>query len=281
MQTGLSGVGAEVTRLDHGSLECIKVDRVALALTSEKFDLVTLVHVETSSGIVNPIEEIGRLVADTDAIYFVDTACSAGAMKVETDAWRIDVGVTGSHKCLSAVPGLAVITLSDKAWQRLSQSSSMGSYFEFRQWWENCVVRPTTPPFTQPTTLVLALREALLEISRNGMETWWQKHTSSADAFMRAMRDAGFVMLLDESQAKGQRSLYSDTVMAIRYPARITDEMFRRVMIEEYGIFVIGNVGEFAGSSFRVGLMSPAQLNPINMFGSIAAFQKVSEKIAS
>ncbi|HME21196.1 MAG TPA: aminotransferase class V-fold PLP-dependent enzyme [Acetobacteraceae bacterium] len=268
--------GAVVTRIDHGALEPVSVPRVADALATGSYDLVTVVHVETSSGIVNPVAEIGKLVASTDAIFFVDTACSAGAMKVDSDAWGIDVQVTGSHKCLSAVPGLAIVTISEKAWRRLARPRAMGTYFEFTQWWDSAVVRPVTPPFTQPTTLVLALRAALIEITSQGMESWWSTHTTVADEFMRAMRSAGFSFLVDGSATSSDRASYSDTVMAIRYPDHVSEVKFRRVLLDDFGIFVIGNVGEFAGSSFRVGLMSPPQMQAVNLYGAVAVFSQAA-----
>jgi alanine-glyoxylate transaminase/serine-glyoxylate transaminase/serine-pyruvate transaminase len=262
--------------LAYGALEPIDVNRVAEVLSGRHFDLVTLVHVETNSGIVNPVAEIGRLVAPTDALFFVDTACSAGAMPVETDAWGIDVQTTGSHKCLSSAPGLAIVTASAKAWDRLRSDTSMGSYFDFRTWWTHCVERPSVPPFTQPTTLVLALRAALQEIGAVPVERWWEMHRDIADRFMREVRELGFRLLLDESSVAGRRDVYSDTVMAIRYPNHISDVKFRKLLLENYGIFVIGNIGGFAGKSFRVGLMSPPQLHATSVFGALNALRETA-----
>lgn len=104
---------AKVTRLTHGLIEPIDIQRVADALKADHYDMVTLVHVETNSGIVNPVQEVGRLVANTPTLFFVDSACSAGAMQIETDRWNVDIQTTGSHKCLASIPGLAIISLSD------------------------------------------------------------------------------------------------------------------------------------------------------------------------
>lgn len=264
--------GAKVTFLGHGPLDVVDVERVADALRRDRFDIVTLVHVETNAGIVNPVAEIGALVAQTDALFFVDTACSAGAMKVETDLWNIDIQTTGSHKCLSSVPGLAILTVSDKAWDRQAGERA-GFYSDLRQWWANTVDRDALPPFTQPTTLVLALRQALLEIVAFGIENWWRHHAEVANRFMDGMRDAGFRMLLDDAPYDHERASYSDTVIAVRHPPNVGDEAFRALMLDQFGIFVIGNVGDYAGKSFRVGLMSPPQLDPANLARATGAFQ--------
>jgi len=237
---------------------------------------VTVVHVETDSRLVNPIAEIGRLVASTNTLFSVDTACSAGAMPVETDAWGVDIQTTGSHECLVSVPGLAIVAASAKAWDRLRPNRAMGSYFDFRTWWAHTVERPVVPPFTQPTTLVLALRAALLEIDAFSPERWWQIHRDIADRFIDEVRGLGFRLLIDESPIANQRDFYSDTVMAVRYPDHISDAKFRKFLFERYGIFVIGNIGEFAGKSFRVGLMSPPQMNAVNLFGTLLALREAA-----
>ena len=256
--------GAAVQTLEHGPLDALDLDRIEQTLRENRFDIVAVVHVETNSGIVNPIEAIGKLVAKTDALYFVDTACSAGALPVHTDDWQIDVQTTGSHKCLASIPGLAVVTVSEKAWGRI-KSGRMGAYFDFRRWWQSTVERTATPPFTQPTTLVLALRQSLLEITSGGMEIWWARHAKVATRFMDDMRAAGFRMLLDQAPQQHPRSAYSDTVIALTYPEGIADATFRKTLLEDSGIFVIGNVGAYAGRSFRVGLMSPPQLDDSNL----------------
>ncbi|VTU45880.1 Purine catabolism protein PucG (plasmid) [Variovorax sp. SRS16] len=272
--------GAVVQTLDHGPLEALELDRIRDKLRAERFDIVAVVHVETNSGIVNPIEAIGKLVAQTDALYFVDTACSAGAIPVETDRWHIDVQTTGSHKCLASIPGLAVLTVSDKAWGRM-KSARMGAYFDFRRWWQSTVERSVTPPFTQPTTLVLALRQALLEITEGGMENWWARHAAVGTRFMDDMRAAGFRMLLDEASTPHPRHAFSDTVIAMTYPEGVADAAFRHTLLEDSGIFVIGNVGAYAGRSFRVGLMSPPQLDERNLQATMAAIQAATLSLAA
>lgn len=268
--------GATVTRLVHGVLDPIELQRVADALRQETFDLTTLVHVETNSGLVNPVREVGELVSRTDGLYFVDTACSAGAIELETDRWHIDIQTTGSHKCLAAVPGLAVVSVSPKAWDRLLNGPAVGAYFGFGELWKHSIERAQTPPFTQPTTLVLALRASLDQICRFGIEAWWAAHHTLASGFMDELRAAGFAMLIDESPVSGRREAYSNTVIAVRYPPGVSDEAFRRILLDEFGIFVIGNVGEFAGRSFRVGLMSPAQMEAISVVGTVEALRRTA-----
>jgi alanine-glyoxylate transaminase/serine-glyoxylate transaminase/serine-pyruvate transaminase len=265
--------GAFVTRVVSDLITPIDSESVAAALEKDAYDLVTLVHVETNTGIVNPVESIGRIVTASDALFFVDGACSIGAMPYETDAWGIDISTTGSHKCLNSVPGLAIISISEKAWKRLPNSGHMGSYFDLRSWWRATIERAEVPPFTQPTTLVYALREALKELEVFGIEDWWQEHRKVADNVMTEMRNAGFSFLLDRGPAAGARESYSDTVLAVEYPEAVSDSIFRDLLMDDFGLFVIGNIGEFASRSFRIGLMSPPQLDPANLSFALKSFK--------
>ncbi|MBM3541745.1 MAG: alanine--glyoxylate aminotransferase family protein [Alphaproteobacteria bacterium] len=270
--------GAEIAWVRGIPLAPIDPDAVAAALRADPgIDLVSIVHVETSSGVVNPIAAIGRAVREHGALYYVDAACSAGAVPYDTDGWHVDIGVTGSHKCLASVPGLAVLTLSDRAYARLAKGEvrPRSNYFDLRRWIATTLERVETPPFTQPTGLILALLAALREIEARG-EGRFAAHRDTAIRFMGGVRAAGLGMVLDRGPAHNDREAYSDTVMAVEYPRGTTDAAFRGALFEDHGIAVIGNIGEFAGRSFRVGLMSASQLEPKAVQTTLDAIGAVS-----
>lgn len=265
--------GGIVTRLAFDYLSPVDANQVREALQRTAFDLVTAVHVETNAGIVNPIEAIGAAVAPTGALFFVDTACSAGAQRVETDLWNIDVGVTGSHKCLASVPGLTVLTLSDKALHALPAEPRMGKFFSLHELLRHTNDRPETPPFTQSPPLIYALRESLRMICATGIEQWWSIHEQVRDLFIAQLRDAGFKLLPDFGPYAEIGELQACGVIAVAYPEGVDDIRFRQILYRDFGIFVIGNVGIYAGRSFRVGLMSPPQLEAVNVYGAVSAFE--------
>lgn len=267
--------GAEVVWVRGDALAPVDPDVVASALKrGTGFDLVTVVHVETSSGVVNPVDAIGRMVREHGALYFVDSACSAGAMQYDTDGWLIDIGVTGSHKCLASVPGLAVASLSDRAFAALErrEGKPRSNYFDLKRWVETTLERHAVPPFTQPVSLILALRAALEELDAAG-DARFEVHRDAATDFMGSLREGGLRMVLDRGPAHNNRDAYSDTVLAVEYPSGVTDSAFRSGMLGEHGIAVIGNVGDFAGRSFRVGLMSASQLEPANRERTLGAIR--------
>jgi len=272
--------GAEVTWVRGDPLAPIDPAAVRGALENgPAFDLVSVVHVETNTGVVNPVAALGRLVRQAGGLFFVDAACSAGAMPYETDAWHIDVGVTGSHKCLASVPGLAIVTLSDRAQAALQRQGPAGrsNYYDLLQWTEATVVRREPPPFTQPVSLLLALRASLQDLEERG-ETRHQTVHAAATAFMDGVRQAGLRMVLDAGAARHDRAAYSDTVQAVEYADGMDDARFRNLLLEDFGIYVIGNLGHLSGRSFRVGLMSPSQVEPTNLYGTLHAIGAVSRQ---
>ena len=275
--------GAKVDWVRGHALAPVSGDAVARALRAHpESELVTIVHVETNTGVANPVEEIGALVAGHGALYYVDTACSAGAMPLETDAWGIDVGITGSHKCLCSVPGLAVVSVSERAWARAAEVSRAGSYFDFRALHANTVARADVPPFTQPTGLFRALHAALSELEEIGREAWFERHRRAGARFRAGVRETGLAMLAEEGPGAGHNldGALSDTVMAVRLPRGADLERFRRALADEFGIYVLGNLGAFAGCSFRVGLMSPPQLEDRSLCATLDAIPRALERAA-
>jgi alanine-glyoxylate transaminase/serine-glyoxylate transaminase/serine-pyruvate transaminase len=274
--------GGSVTWLSADSRTSLDPESVsALLAEGGPFDIVTVVHVETNTGIVNPIELIGPLTRSHGALFLVDTACSAGGMPISTDAWGIDIGVTGSHKCLCAVSGLAIVTLSEHAWDKLAaRKGARGEISsDFRTIYEHTIAPRTTPPFTQPTTLFYALHAALAELNQIGKEQWFKMHQEAATLFSERMRDLGFRMVLDADGKANAAPLQSYTVMAVEYPKGVADEVFRRILLEDMGIFILGNLGRLAGQSFRLGLMSPPQLARRNLLGVMAAIEETAARL--
>ena len=265
--------GANVTRLSFKGLDPVDPAAIAGELLGQTFDLVTLVHVETNTGIVNPVAAVGELLRDSPALFFVDTACSAGAIPVLTDAWGIDIGVAGSHKCLASIPGLAVMTLSARAMTRIDQLQRMGSMFNVGEIIANTQKRRVTPPITQPTTLVHALHCSLSQLLDAGLEQWWSRHVTVARYLRGRLRALGLSLLLEVASGKEDADTHSVSVIAVNYPEGIADVAFRQMLLDEHGIFVIGNVGDQAGKSFRIGLMSPPQMRPENIERLVLAIE--------
>jgi len=274
---GATAHGARAVKIEGPIMEPIDPALVAAALEAHPdAKIVTMVHIETNAGIVNPVDAVGRLVAKTGAVFLVDTACSAGAIPVETDAWSIDVSVTGAHKTLGGLPGLAVLTVSDKAWAKIGRVSRQAfpGHFNLRRLFDANVRRGAPPGYTQPTSLVQALRASLDEIECFGVDNWFAEHERVAKMMRADLRAAGFAIISDEARRAAGQPLdagLAPSVITVAYPAGIDGAQFRKSLEQDYGIFVIGNVGELKDRSFRIGLMSPVQMHASSLRTTLAA----------
>ncbi|TPL00763.1 MULTISPECIES: aminotransferase class V-fold PLP-dependent enzyme [unclassified Mesorhizobium] len=267
--------GAKVTRLSFNGLAPVDPETVRSALNKDHYDIVTMTQVETNGGMLNPTQEVGEIVSKTDALFLLDTACSVGAVELQTDEWNVDVSSTGAHKCLGGIPGLAIVTFSDKAWRYMEKLPVQAGYFNAKTWWRQTMDRNFEVSFTPPAQLVMALRESLLEINEIGLEDYWQLHKEVADEVLDRFAQMDIHHIMDKGPAANQRQAYSNTVLAMALPGSMEVESFRLRLLENYGIFVGGNISEQRGTSFRLGLMTFAQMDRVNLYGTLGCMEEV------
>lgn len=249
--------GAVPTVLEVPWGKCIKPDKVKAALKECDYKAVTVTHVETSTGVVNPIKEIGEIVKEySDAFYIVDTVCSLGGMEVRVDDWNIDICASGSQKCIGVPPGLALLSVSDEALKFLEKRKSSVNFWygDLRNWLP--VMRDPSQYFATPAVnMIYALSEALKILLNEGLEQRFRRHHILAEAFRTAM-DALNIKLVAE------REYSADTVTAAYYPENIEDATFRSEM-KRRGIVVASTLGPLKGKGFRVGHMGNVSQNDI------------------
>jgi aspartate aminotransferase-like enzyme len=243
----------------------VKPEQVKEALMEDYYKAVTVTHVETSTGVANPIKEIGEVVKKhSDAFYIVDTVCSLGGMEVRVDEWGIDVCVSGSQKCLGVPPGLALIAISGKVLEFLERRERpVGSWYgSFKNWLP--VMRDPTKYFATPAVnMVYALNEALKIVVEEGLENRFRRHHVLAEAFRAAMEALNLKLVAERENA-------ADTVSAIYYPENVEDNQFRNEM-KKRGITVASTLGPLKGKGFRVGHMGNVNQNDI--FATITAIE--------
>ena len=237
--------------------EAVKPDMVKDALERNDYKAVTVVHVDTSTGVANPIREISQVVKNySDALCIVDTVCSLGGMEVRVDDWKIDICLTGSQKCLGVPPGLALLVVREEAMKLLeTRRNPINFYYgDFKNWLP--IMREPSKYFaTPPVNMVYALSEALKPVLEEGLEKRFRKHYLFAEA-LRAAIDALNLKIVAE------REYASNTITAIHYPEEVEDQAFRRGM-KECGVVVAGGLGPLSGKGFRIGHMGNVNLNDI------------------
>jgi aspartate aminotransferase-like enzyme len=231
---------------------------------------VTLVHNETSSGIKNPAKEVGRIAKKHDALFLMDGITSIGGDVVEADAWGADVAIVGSQKCLAAPAGLAGISVSSRAWERLCKNPPF--YLDLAAYKKSAAGVPMETPFTPAVPLFLALREACLIIEEEGMANRIERHKNMAQA-VRAAANAWGLSLFPKIDAKHE---YSNTVTAIAYPEGVKDNEMRAI-VKKMGIVIAGGQDHLKGKIFRIGNMGAVSAPEI--LATIAAVQHALVKL--
>jgi alanine-glyoxylate transaminase / serine-glyoxylate transaminase / serine-pyruvate transaminase len=242
--------GAEVVALEEPWGRVIPAERVADALREHPDTrLVALVHAETSTGAWQPLEEIGRLVAGTEALLLVDAVTSLGGVPLEVDAWHLDVLYSGTQKCLSVPPGLAPITFSSKAEEVIDRRRApVRSWYldvsAVRRWWGS----ERAYHHTAPISALLGLHEGLRRVVDEGLERRWARHLEVGRLFQEHLEDRDATLLAQEGHRLPQLTSFA-------WPDGIEEGTLRAALLERHGIEVGGGLGELAGRAWRVGLM--------------------------
>jgi aspartate aminotransferase-like enzyme len=249
--------GAVPTVIEADWGQSVKPEKVKDALKEGDYKAVTVTHVETSTGIANPIKEIGEIVKEhSSAFYIVDTVCSLCGMEVRTDDWNIDFCVSGSQKCLGLPPGLAILSVSNEALDFLeTRKTPVNFWYGDLKNWLPIMLDPSKYFATPPVNMIYALSEALKLVLSEGLEERFRRHHFLAEAFRSALEAIGINLVAD-------RKCAADTLTAAYYPEDIEDTSFRNAM-RRRGIVVTATLGPLKGKGFRVGHMGNVNQNDI------------------
>ncbi len=236
--------GADVQSLRYEWGETPQPDDLREKLAETGAETVVLVHSETSTGVVADVEALGRVAAEAGALTVVDAVSSLGAVPLETDAWGLDVVVAGSQKALMTPPGLSVVTVSPKAWERAGSSTTPRFYFD----WEKLrkALEAGSTPFTPAVSVVVALDTALGLLLEEGLENAFARHA----ALGRACREGAKAMGLELFSPDEERSA---VVTAILTPEGVNAKELVLALRDRFGITVAGGHGELGERMFRIG----------------------------
>jgi len=240
----LSRYGAEITRLDVEWGRAVDPADVERALGAGRFDLVAVVHAETSTGVLNPVRDVARLARAHDALTIVDAVTSLGAMPLDAGAWQIDACYSCSQKGLGAPSGLSPVVFSPRALERRVTCRSF--YFDLSLIEDYWLRRKYHHTISAP--LVYALSAALDEVLEEGLEPRWQRHERIHQALSSAMKPLGLSFLPPD----GER-LWS--LNAVRVPAGVDDTAVRACLLQRHHIEIGAGLGPLAGKIWRIGLM--------------------------
>lgn len=236
--------GAEVTRVEGEWGRAIDVEAVGLALADARPEVVTIVHAETSTGVLNPVRDVAALARQHDALVIVDAVTSLGGMPLDVGGWGLDVVYSCSQKCLGAPSGLAPIVFSPRALER--RVSSRSFYFDVALLEDYWVRRKYH--HTMSASLIFALREAVMAVEDEGLAARWQRHERNHRALAAGLAASGLSLLPPEPERLW-------TLNAIGVPPGVDDARARKHLLTRFNMEVGAGLGPLAGKIFRVGLM--------------------------
>jgi aspartate aminotransferase-like enzyme len=242
--------GVDARRVDVTWGRAVDPDLVRDEIAKEKgkdaAKAILLTHNETSTGVLNPLKEISEVVRDAGKLFIVDSISGAGACELALDEWGIDVLVSASQKAWGAPPGIAIITMSPRAWKAYDRSDLPKAYFDLQA--AKSYLEKGSTPATPAVSLVVALQEALRLMSEEGLDAIVQRHKDIAFATRRGVQALGLSIFPDEAHA-------SPTVTAFRTPPRMDPRNLIRVLRDSYDTIIQGGQGRLEGQIVRVGHM--------------------------
>ncbi len=247
--------GKQVTRLEAEWGQPILPEQVADALRKDHYEIITIVHNETSVGLENPIRDIAAAVREVspDTLICVDAVSSLGGAKLEMDAWGLDMVLTSSQKCLALPPGLALGAVSDRAMERAKEVPYRGWYFDFLRL-EKHRLKDSTPA-TPAISLVYALDLQLDRILSEGLENRFARHAAMAQRVQSWALERGFSLFA----AEGYRS---KTVTTVRNDRGLDVGKLNAWLLQR-GMRIANGYGPLKGKTFRIAHMGELQMADI------------------
>jgi aspartate aminotransferase-like enzyme len=230
--------------------------RVGKALTRTQYDILCVVHNETSTGLMNPIKEIAEVVREVspDTLVCVDAVSSLSGARLEMDAWGLDLVLTSSQKALALPPGLALGGVNERAMRRSEQVEHRGWYFDFVRLEKHRTKNST--PGTPAVSLIYALDKQLDRIFAEGLENRFARHSAMAERAQSWALENGFELFAPE----GYRS---QTVTTIEN-TRGVDVGALNAFLLVRGMRIAGGYGPIKESTFRIGHMGELTLDDLN-----------------
>ncbi len=223
---------------------------------------------ETSTGVYHDVEAVGKIIKGyDDTIFIVDAISALVAHDLKTDEWGIDIMVGGSQKGFMLPPGLAFVSVSEKAWRKNETSKLQRFYFNFKKERENLAKNQTN--FTSPVTLIIGLNEAIGMLQKEGLANIFLRHKKLAHATREAVKAIGLNIYSKESP--------SDSVTAIESPSGIDGQMIYKTLRERYGITAAGGQDKAKGKIFRLAHLGYSDI--FDIITGIAALEMVLKSL--
>ena len=276
----VNGVGGKAEGFTVPWGEPIDLDAFAQKLSSGSYKLVTMVHIETSTGALYDAAEVSRLAHEHGALFLLDAISSLAGANLPTDAWDVDLVVGCNHKAVGAPIGHAYVSVSDRAWDVMERRQHpCGSVFSNLLHWkaEPTEAGPGGRQMKRPqgvfsaVHLFYALNEALKMILEEGLEARFARHVLNAAAFREGITAMGLQLLAHPDVA-------SPTVSCVRLPEGISSQVFLSHFRQDHGLATLPGLGDYREVAVRIGHMG-VTATPRNVFHALHAFDRILTRL--
>ncbi|QJD85924.1 pyridoxal-phosphate-dependent aminotransferase family protein [Cohnella herbarum] len=281
--------GAEVVTLEKDWGTVFAVEEIAAAIRQHRPQLVAIVHGETSTGCMQPLDGIGLACREIDALLVVDVVATIGGVEVATDKWLMDAVIGGTQKCLSVPAGLSLVSYNERVESKLlkrkrieqgllSDSSAVSSSFHDllgspirSNYLDLCQLQDYWGParlnhHTEATSMLYALREGLRLVLQEGLQDRFERHKRHEAALMNGIAAMGLTLY-------GDPSCKMPVVTCVNIPDGVNGESVRAVLLSEFGIEIASSFGPLKGRIWRIGTMgySCSKRNVLLTLGALEA----------
>ena len=242
--------GGTAVRVEVDFGQVLDTDQIATALDAHPdARMVAVVHGETSSGVGQPLEGIGKLVRERDKILVVDAVCSLGGANVPVDDYLIDICYSGGQKCIGGPAGIACITLNDRAMGVIeSRSRPVDTWYLDLTLISKYWLSDRSYHHTAPGSLAYAIHEALRLIQEEGLQARFARHQKCGDLLKAGLSDLGLELFGDPANRLSM-------LTCVMIPDGVDDATVRGRLVRDYGIEIQGGLGPLAGKVWRIGLL--------------------------
>ncbi len=240
---------ADVVVIEKEWGEAFTYDEIKFEIEKNKPAIFAIVHAETSTGVLQPLEGIGDICRQNNCLFLVDAVTSLGALELFVDDWKIDLAYSCSQKGLSCPPGLSPFTMNERAESKLSNRKTKvpNWYLDLsllnKYWGSDRVYHHTAP-----VNMNYAIREGLRLIANEGLENIWSRHKRNSEKLLKGFSELGL-----EMHVKPEYRL--PTLTTVKIPPGIDGEAFRKHLLNEFGIEIGNGLGNLSGKVWRIGLM--------------------------
>ncbi len=264
--------GATVERVEAAEWgRPVEPDDIVARVRHNPPSMVAIVHADTSTGILQPLEAVGNACRETGALFVVDAVLSLGGCRLDVDAWNVDAAIGGMQKCLGGPPGLAPLTCSDLALDVRARRATLphSAYLDLARLKAIWVDRVGLEAAALSTSMLLAAREALRMVVDEGLEARWARHLQASRALRAGLEAMGLELFGDPAHTVPMITL-------VRVPDGIDEVGVREQLLLQHGVEIMAAFGPLRGRLWRIGTMGtnarlPSVLNVLAALEAVLA----------